>query len=464
MASPQPAPDGPAYLKYAHPTGHVFYRRARHPRPMVERGEGAYLYDAEGRRYLDASGGAIVVNIGHGVREVAGAMAEQAARVAYAHPTMFTSHPVEAYAEALAEVVPLPDARFFFLSSGSEAVETAIKLARQVQVARGQPERYLTISRWQSYHGTTLGALAVTGKPKMRRPFQPMLPDAPHIPPPYCYRCPFRLSYPDCGLRCADALEDEIARIGPDNVAAFIAEPVSGATLGAVVPPAEYWPCIREICDRYGVLLIADEVMTGFGRTGRWLAMQHWAVVPDVIAASKGIAGGYLPLSITAARGELVDAILSGGSDFVHGGTFSHHPVTTAAGLATLRYLQEHELVAAAAQKGKLLEEKLRSRLRDLPCVGDIRGLGLMWGVEFVGDRDSKAPLPPGMHFAQQVADAAFERGLIVYPSSGCADGTAGDLVMLGPPFIVTEAQIDAAIRLLRRAVVAALEEVPGSG
>lgn len=453
--SSQSAPENQASLKYAHPTGHVFYRRATHPRPMVERGEGVYLYDAEGRRYLDASGGAIVVNVGHGVREIAGSMGEQAARAAYAHPTMFTSRPAEMYAEALSEVISLPAPRFFFLSSGSEAVETAIKLARQVQVERGQLGRYLVISRWQSYHGTTLGALAVTGKPKMRRPFQPMLPEMPHIPPPYCYRCPFEMSHPGCELRCAEALEVEIKQVGPDNVSAFIAEPVSGATLGAVAPPPGYWPRIREICDAHGLLLIADEVMTGFGRTGRWLAMEHWGVVPDIVAMSKGTAGGYAPLSITAARGELVDTIVNGSGDFAHGGTFSHHPVTISAGMATLRYLQEHELVEAAARKGERLDKKLRAALDDIPCVGDIRGLGLMRGVEFVADRASKAPLPPEMHFAQRVADAAFERGLLVYPGSGCVDGVRGDHLTLGPPFIITEAQMDELVALLRQAIKA---------
>jgi len=445
--------ESPGEFGYAHPHGRVLYRRARHPRPMVDRGEGVYLTDTEGRRYLDASGGAIVVNLGHGVAEVAQALSDQAARAAYAHPTMFTSRPAEDYAAALAEVVSLPDPRFFFLSSGSEAVETAIKLARQVQVERGRAGRYLIISRQQSYHGTTLGALAVAGKPKMRRPFQPMLADVPHIPPPYCYRCPFDLSHPGCALRCADALEEEIERVGPDNVAAFIAEPVSGATLGAVVPPPGYWPRVREICDRHQVLLIADEVMTGFGRTGRWFALDHWDVVPDVAAMSKGTAGGYAPLSVTAARGDLVADIVGGSGNFVHGGTFSHHPVTTAAGLATLRYLKQHDLIALVAQKGKRLGEKLRDGLGDLPCVGDVRGMGLMWGVEFVADRGRKAPFPPRRHFAQAVADTAFERGLIVYPTGGCVDGMAGDHLTLGPPFIITEEQMDELVTLLRGAI-----------
>ena len=438
---------------YAHPRGHVLYRSARHARPMVERGQGVYLYDTEGRRYLDASGGAIVVNAGHGIAEIAEAVREQAGRVAYAHPTAFTSRPSEAYADALAEVVALPDPRFFFLSSGSEAVETALKLARQAQVDLGREGRYLIVARSQSYHGTTLGALAVTGKPKMRRPFLPMLTEVPHIPPPYCYRCPFGLTHPACDLRCADALDAEVRRIGQDYVAGFIAEPISGATLGAVVPPDGYWARIREICNAHDILLIADEVMTGFGRTGRWFAMEHWDVKADLVALSKGTASGYVPLSVTAARGDLVDAIVNGSGDFVHGGTFSHHPVSTAAGLATLRYLQEHDLVAAAERKGEILGRALREGLGDLGCVGDVRGLGLMWGVELVADRETKAPFPPERHVSNQVTEEAFRRGLVIYPGSGCVDGVAGDHITLGPPFVITEEQIEELVALLRAAI-----------
>jgi adenosylmethionine-8-amino-7-oxononanoate aminotransferase len=403
----------------------------------------------------------MVTNIGHGVRQVVDAMAQQAARMAYAHPTMFTSRPLEDYAEALVEVVPIPAPCFYPLSSGSEAVETAIKLARQVHLEHSQASRYLTISRWGSYHGTTLGALAVAGKPKMRRPFQPLLSQMPHIPPPYCYRCPFGLASPPCGVRCANALETEIKQAGAQNVSAFIAESISGATLGAAVPPPEYWPRVREICDAHGVLLIVDEVMAGFGRTGRWFGIQHWDIVPDLIAMGKGTTGGYFPLSVTAARRELADAIANGSGDFVHGGTFSHHAVGAAAGLATLRYLQEHDLVAAAARKGKLLGQKLRAALDPLPGVGDVRGIGMMWGVEFVADRATKVPHPPGAHVSQRVADAAFARGLIVYPSTGCADGVAGDLVMVGPPLIITEAEMDELVGLLREAIRDSRESPP---
>lgn len=437
---------------------HVFYRRLGRAYPTVERGEGIYLYDANGKRYLDASGGSAVVNIGHGVAEVVRAIAEQAGRVAYAHATMFTTQALEEYARALAEIVPLPHPRFFFLSSGSEAVETAIKFARQAQMDRGEPGRYIVISRWRSYHGTTLGALAVSGRPYLRQPYLPLLRDAPHIPPSYCYRCPWDKSYPGCDINCAQALEAAVRLAGPENVAAFIAEPVSGASLGAATPPPEYWTLVQGICDRYGLLLIVDEVMTGFGRTGRWFAMQHWDAMPDVMVMAKGAAGGYFPLSITCVRGELVEAIRKGHGDFVHGGTFSHHAVGAAAGLAVLRYLQKHDLVMASAVKGKALGEKLSAALGDLSCVGDVRGIGLMWGVEFVSDRARKVPFPRAARFARRVADAAFDKGLIVYPSTGCADGVAGDLVMIAPPFIIAEAQMDEVVRLLREAVLEASE------
>ena len=478
---------------------HVVYRHMAHPHPLAERGEGIYLWDTEGRRYIDASGGAAVVNIGHGVAEVVQAMAEQAADIAYVHGTMFTTDALETHSEQLAALVPMPDPRFYYMTSGSEAVETAIKFARQVQIARGEPTRELIISRWGSYHGATMGALALTGRSKMRTPFAPLFRDQPHIPPSYCYRCPFepppnlplpfdpaqgrpwggssialpqsgegssigyatqnskletRNSYPTCNLACAQALETEILHQGPERVVAFIAESVSGATLGAVAPPEGYWPLVRQICDRYGVILIADEVMAGFGRTGRWFAIEHFDVQPDVITMGKGVTGGYFPLSITAVRGADVERIRQVHGDFVHGGTFSHHAVGAAAGLAVLRYLQQHDLVAASAVKGKMLGEKLSAALGELPCVGDVRGIGLLWGVEFVADRKTRAPFPPAARFARRVADAAFDNGLIVYPGAGCADGVAGDLVLIAPPFIITEAQMDEVVSLLREAVL----------
>jgi len=428
-----------------------------HEYPVIERGEGVYLYDTAGRRYLDASGGPLVVNIGHGVAAVAKAMAAQARRVAYVHGSLFTTAALETYSARLAEKMPLPAPRFFYLSSGSEAVETALKFARQLQVARGEPTRDRVIARWGSYHGLTLGALAVSGKPAMRDLYAPLFRDMPHIPPPYCYRCPFAATYPACDLACARGLDAEIVRQGPDRVAAFIAEPVGGAALGAIVPPAGYWPLVREICDRYGVLLIADEVLTGFGRTGAWFAMTHFGVEPDVMALAKGAAGGYFPLSIMAARGADVETIRQAHGDFNHGGTFSHHAVGAAAALATLDYLEAHDLVARAATVGAHLGTRLRQGLADLPCVGDVRGIGMLWAVEFVANRETKAPYPAvarfSARFSARVTAAARELGVLLYPGHGGVDGVRGDHLMVAPPYVVTEEQIDTIVAALRAAV-----------
>lgn len=441
---------------------HVFYRKHKGRKPVISHGEGVYLWDTDGKRYIDASGGAVVVNVGHGVREIADAIGQQAAKVGYAHATMFTSAAVEELSERLAAYLPLPDARLFYLTSGSEAVEAAIKFARQAQIARGEQTRYKVIGRWGSYHGGTLGALAVMGKPSMRKTFEPQFLDMPHIPPVYCYRCPFGLSYPQCGLRCADALEEEIKRQGADTVAAFIAEPVAGATLGAVVPPEGYWPRVREICDRYGVLLIADEVMTGMGRTGRWFAVAQWGAVPDMITLGKGLSGGYIALSALAARGDLVELIWGKLGDFNHGGTFSHQPVPAAAGLATLNYMEAHDLVVHAGALGALLGEKLHAAFGDHSHVGDIRGQGLMWGLELVADRASKQPFPPKAKLSARIFDAAFADGLIVYVMSGCADGVAGDHVMVAPPLVVEEAALDEIIERLERAIGVAITGIQG--
>lgn len=432
---------------------HVLYRKQKRRKPMVARGEGIYLWDTSGKRYIDATGGAVVVNVGHGVKAIADAIGEQAAQVAFAHGTMFTNAPLEGLAERLAARMPIPDARLFFMTSGSEATETAMKLARQVQTARGAPTRYKIIARWGSYHGGSLGALAVTGKPSMRRPFAPMFVDMPHIPPPYCYRCPYDLPCDECGQRCADELEAEIVRQGPETVAAFIAEPISGATLGAVVPPDTYWPRVREICDQYDVLLIADEVMTGMGRTGRWFAVEHWRLSPDILTLGKGVSGGYLPLSVTAARGDLVEQLWEELGDFNHGGTFSHQPVAAAAGVATLDFIEEHGLVERSAEMGSVLGRKLHAALDDHPHVGDVRGRGLMWGVEFVANRETKAPFPASDKVADRVFQHAFDAGLIVYAMPGAADGVRGDHVMVAPPLVVTEEELDEIVGRLRSAI-----------
>ncbi|MCL7452292.1 MAG: aspartate aminotransferase family protein [Anaerolineae bacterium] len=436
-----------------HPQGHVFYRRMAHDYPVIERGEGVYLYDAGGRRYIDASGGPLVVNVGHGVGSIAQAMARQAAQVAYVHGSLFTTEALEAYSRRLAAKVPLPDARFFYLSSGSEAVETALKFVRQAQLARGEPARDRIISRWGSYHGMTLGTLAVSGKPSMRAPYASMFQDMPHIQPPYCYRCPFGATWPECGLACARQLEDEVLRQGPERVAGFIAEPVGGATLGAIVPPEGYWELVGEICDRYGLMLIADEVLTGYGRTGAWFAMQRFGVEPDVMALAKGATGGYFPLSITAVRGTDVEAVRVAHGDFNHGGTFSHHAVGAAAARATLDYLEGDDLVGRAAALGPSLGEQLDEALGGLPSVGDVRGIGMMWAVEFVADRETKAPYPRDVHFADRVCARCMELGVLLYPGHGSVDGVRGDHLMVAPPYVVTGDQLEVIVGTLRRAI-----------
>lgn len=434
-------------MLYSHPQGHVFYRKMGHARPKIAHAEGIYLFDEEGKRYIDGSGGPLVVNVGHGRREIVAAMANQAQTAAYVHAVMFTSEPLEQYSAALAEIVPLPQARFFYLSSGSEVVEGALKLARQIQMARGENGRSLTICRSLSYHGMTLGALSVSGRPGLRSPYMSLMQNMPHIRHPYPYR------FPATGAELADRLRESILAYGPENVAAFIAEPISGASLGAVVPPDDYWPQIRQICDQYGVLLIADEVLVGMGRTGKWWGINHWDVQPDILVTSKGTAGGYFPLGFIAARGDDVEQIRQTLGDFNHGGTFSHHAVGAAAGLATLKILQGEQLVDKAAVMGLLLEKKLRQALGNHPHVGDIRGRGLFYGIELVRDRESKTPFPAGNHLAWHICRRAFDLGLVIYYSQGCADGANGDVVMLGPPFIINEAQLEEMVSLLTQAI-----------
>jgi adenosylmethionine-8-amino-7-oxononanoate aminotransferase len=429
--------------------GHVFARGSGLPR--VARASGCQVWDAEGRRYLDGAGGAIVVGIGHGEASVAEAIADQAARVAYAHATMFASEQLEAYADELAPLLPVEGPRLYPVSGGSEAVETALKMARAYHLARGE-DRWRVIGRRGSYHGNTRGALDVGGRDPLRRPYLPWLGPASHTLAAYEYRCPFPATHPaGCGARYAEALEREILAAGPGTVAAFVAEPVAGAALGAAVPPDDYWPAVAEVCRRHGVLLIADEVMTGFGRTGRWFACDHWGVRPDILALAKGAASGYWPLGLAVASGEVHDTI--GGAAFTHGLTYSHHVVGAAAGRAVLRVLRERRLVEAAETQGKRLRAGLEARLGGHRSTGDIRGLGLLVAVELVADRATKAPFPRARRLAERVVAAARDRGLLLYWSTGCADGTDGDLVMLGPPLVVGDSEVDEMVELTATAV-----------
>lgn len=440
---------------YQYPSGSVLYRDLHHGLPLITRGRGVFLQDAEGRKYLDGSGGAAVVNIGHGVREVGEAMAAQAAKIAYVSGAKFTHNPVERLAEQVASFLPFPDGKVFFLTSGSEAIEAAIKLARQYWVERGKPKKYRVISRFPSYHGNTLAALSLSARKHYQEIFRPLLIQSHKIPAPYCYRCPWGLAPPACRLRCARELEKKIVRLGPESVSAFVTEVVGGSSTGASVPPPGYFEAVRAICDKHSVLLVVDEVMTGAGRTGEWLACHHFGLVPDVVVMGKGLTSGYFPLSAVAAKKELVDAIRRRGHNFLHAQTFAHHPVGCSAGLAVLDYMEKHDLLARCERAGDVLWRRLEPLL-SRPHVGDIRGLGLLVGIEFVKDKKRKTPFPRGKKYVEKFMAAAIKNGLFLWPNVGHAGGTDGDLVMVAPPFVIKDREIG----LLRDRIASTLDEM----
>ena len=434
----------------------VFHRQLTRTLARAVHAEGVWITDAEGRRFIDGSGGPLVVNVGHGRAEIAQAVAHQITACDYVHPTMFTGEPVETMAARLAALAPPGIERFYFMTTGSEANETAIKLARQIHLERGEANRYRLISRWKSYHGLSLGALAATGRTGFRTPFAPMLPEDHHIPAPYCYRCSFGLTHPSCGLRCAAALEELILDLGPGTVSAFLAETVSGATIAAVPPPEGYFPRIREICDRHGVLLILDEVLCGLGRTGKWFASEHYDVVPDLVTLGKGLAGGTIGLSAVGVQGRWYDAVCQGSGAFAHGGTFSHHQVGCAAGNAVLDILEREALVPRVAELGVELGDMLHQRLGHNPHVGDIRGTGFLWGVEFVADRERRQSYPRKERVAERIWDRLHADGVLLYKAMGL-NGMDGDAMVVGPPFIISGTDLQRIVDALGAAVEAEL-------
>ncbi len=427
---------------------HVFYRNSREIYPTADHGEGIYIYDTTGKRYIDGSGGAAVVGIGHGVKEITEAMVRQAEKISFSHSSQFTSRPSIDLAEKLIKLAPPGLNKVYFLSGGSEAVETAVKMARQYQVERGKIEKYKVISRWTSYHGNTLGALALSGHSGRRKIYMPLLPHTPHIQPAYCYRCPFGLQPESCALECASDLEKTILYEGPDSVSAFIAEPMVGATAAALIPREGYYQRIREICDRYDVLFIADEVMTGMGRTGKNFGIDHWNVAPDMIVAAKGLSSGYTPIAAVMAKENIHQAIQQGSGAFVHGHTYSQNPLSAAIALAAVEYLLKNDLISRSAQRGAYFLRALQN-LRCHKMVGDIRGKGLFAGIEFVKNQTTKEPFDPKLKLNVSIGNRAFEKGLITYPGGGGADGIRGDHLLLAPPFIITEKQIDDLVSIL---------------
>jgi adenosylmethionine-8-amino-7-oxononanoate aminotransferase len=433
----------------------VFPRNFLKTYPQAVRGEGCFVYASDGRRYLDASGGAAVVTIGHGVEEIGRAMAEQAGRLAYVHSSQFHTATAEKLAHRILALAPKgmrQGGRVYFTTGGSEAAETALKLARQYWIEKGEKKRWRVLSRWQSYHGSTLGALGVSGNVRRREMFAPMMADWGHIPPCYCYRCPLGLHYPECNVDCADELDRTLDRDGADDVAAFIFEPVVGATLGAVVPPEGYVQRLAEICRRRGILLIADEVMTGMGRTGRPFAVEHWNVTPDMILVGKGIASGYAPLGAVIASGHVAEAISKGTGTFLHGFTYDAHPVTAAAGNAVLDHIEREKLFAAVDPAGRELCAALEP-LKRFSVVGDVRGMGLLFGVELVRDAKTREPFPADARIAARIQADAFEAGVMTYPIQGCADGIRGDHILLAPPFTITAQEIQTLAKALEHAI-----------
>jgi adenosylmethionine-8-amino-7-oxononanoate aminotransferase len=440
---------------------HVFPRHTKSQPPVVAGGKGCYLFDTSGKQYLDGSGGAAVSCLGHGDTEVTAAIKAQLDKIAFAHTGFFTSEPAEALADLLIENAPEGIDRVYFVSGGSEATEAAIKLARQYFVEIGEPQRGKLIARKQSYHGNTIGALSAGGNEWRRSQFGPLLLDVSHIDPCYEYRLRRDGETAEAyGLRAAQALEDEILRLGPETVMAFMAEPVVGATAGALTPAPGYFRRIREICDRYGVLLILDEVMCGMGRTGSLFACEQEGVIPDILCVAKGLGAGYQPIGAMLCSGRIYDAVRDGSGFFQHGHTYLGHPVATAAGHAVVSAILERNLLVRVNERGAALRRALDDRFGQHPNVGDIRGRGLFLGLELVEDRETKAPFASSRGLAARIKAEAFKAGLICYPMSGTIDGKNGDHVLLAPAFIIEPPQIDELVGKLDQALELALNPV----
>ncbi len=429
---------------------YLFYQ-SRNPRPFLDRGEGIYLFDENGKRYIDGSSGAMVSNIGHSNPRVLDKIKAQMDRATFGYRLHFRTHPSEDLAAKTIAMTPDGLDRVFFVSGGSEAVESAVKLARQYAVTQGEAGRYKVISRFPSYHGCTFGALDLTGYEPLREPFAPMLEGMPKIAAPTTYLDRDNLSEDARGLNYADLLRDKILAEGPDTVLAFLMEPVGGASTGALVAPDSYYARIREICDEFDVLLIYDEVMTGAGRTGKFLAAEHWGITPDIVALSKGFGAGYAPLGAIVASAHLVEPILDAGG-FAHGFTYAGNPLACAAGLAVLEELEDQNLIANAAAMGEVLIGELRALMDRYPFIGDVRGKGLLTAFEFVADRATMEPLDPALNAYDRLVELAYERGLIIY-SRRTRGGKVGDHFLVAPPLIITRAQISEMMTILRDAL-----------
>ena len=430
----------------------------------IVRGEGVYVFDEDGKRYLDAIGGVGVVNIGHGVKEVVQAISDQAETLAYCYGGLVDNKPRKELADILHRWAPsgMGDVRTFFCSGGAEANEAALKFAYQYHWEKGNPTKRKVVGRWQSYHGNTIGALSMSGRTSWRRMHDGLLLDFPHIPPPYCLRCPWGKTYPSCGLLCAEELRRTIEQAGPENVAAFIVEPVIGTSMSAVVPPPEYYPKVREICDEFDVLLIADEVMSGVGRTGKKWGIDHWDVAPDIITTAKGISSGYAPLAATILADKVWKAFAEGSKNVMHSYTYGGNPISCAAGVAVMHYIEDHQLVERAASTGEELSQRLLELKDELPYVVDVRGKGLFLGLELAKDSDSMEPFPPEWNVGERIEEQAFENGLLVLAGvHGLIDGVAGDHLELVPPYTLESEHVSMVVETLHKSISEVVDKLP---
>ena len=432
---------------------HFLHYNLRSVAPMIEKGEGIYLFDSSGKRYIDGTSGPVVCNIGHGVKEIGEAYAAQAEKVAYVFRSHFTSEPSEKLAALIAEMAPESLEGVFFVSSGSEGTEMAAKIAHQFYLEQDKVRKELIVSRWLSYHGITMGALSMSGHVQRRKNFVNSLLPYPKIPIPNCYRCPENSQYPACNIACAYRLKETIQMVGEEYISAFIAEPVVGAAAGAVVPPPEYYKIIREICDEFDILFIADEVMTGFGRTGLNFGIEHWDVIPNMIVFAKGASAGYYPLAGVIISEKIFKVLKNGKKGiFAPGHTYSGTPMAGAVGCSVIEYMNKNKLIERVRGLSGYLQDRLKT-LYAHKIVGDIRGLGFLWGIEFVKDKKTKEPFSAkqGGSFADLIAKTAFKNGLILYPGTGCVDGNIGDHTLVAPPFIIEKQEIDEMVSILDR-------------
>ncbi|WP_026960726.1 aspartate aminotransferase family protein [Aliagarivorans taiwanensis] len=433
---------------------HVFQRHCHHALPIASQGDGIYLIDSQGKRYLDACGGAAVSSLGHSHPAIREALHKQIDQLAFAHTGFFSNHPAEALAEFLADKAPGQLEYCYFVSGGSEAMESALKLARQYFVERGETQRKRFIARRQSYHGNTLGALAVGGNQWRRAPFSPLLMEAEHIAPCYAYRD----KLPDesdsqYGKRVANELEQRLLEVGPESVIAFVAEPVVGATAGALPAVEGYFKRVREICDHYGILLILDEVMCGMGRCGEWFTHAAEGIEADIVAVAKGLGAGYQPVGATIVSRDIYHTVASGTGYFQHGHTYLAHACAMQASLSVMQTIEQQNLLGAVKQQGEYLQQQLRKTFSGHPHVGDIRGRGLFWGLELVADRASKTPFPASNGLDKKIKASAFAKGLMCYPNAGTIDGQNGHHILLAPPFIIEQAQIDTVVATLSECI-----------